>query len=309
MEMKIPAIAITAVVVVIVLAGVLMPVLDDATKTEDSFTNDGYFHLNKYDASADSLTIFWDHNSPRVLTVGSTTYDLDTPVNQWIDVIVGDDWYIRYAYGGSVSFMGFDGYGFVSQVLASVTNGSDMTAVLSGGTVTVTVSTTGASDIVKSTSYTEYYALSGDTGDYVMKKSAETVYMSEDTPIYAIGSTDAFSGAAMVKLTGSIEDGVTATVLRSTSGEVTAGPTTVNTTKVNDYAGFYELSTITFDLIKGDDTQAATYSYFIVPSTVDGERAVHFTDNQNAIFAAIPIMVIVALLIAVVALVFRGRDF
>lgn len=307
MNTKIIGISIAAFIGIVVLGSVLMPILDDATATTDTFTNDGYFHMNKYGSSDDSVTLVWDHTTPRAVSVNGTTYNLATPVNQWIDLVVGDDWYIRYAYGGSVSFIGFDGADQTNQVLASVQNGSDMTAVFTGGTVTVTVTTTGADPLVKTTDYIEYYVISGDSGSYVMKKSNESVYMSKETPIYGIGSSDAFSGLAMTKLTGSIEDGVTATVLKSTSGEVTAGPTTVNTTEVSDYTGFYQLSTITFDFIKGEETSAATYSYFIVPSEVAGERAVHFTDGQNAILGAIPIMIIVAILLGVVALVVRSR--
>lgn len=307
MDNKLVMISIAAVIGIIVLGSVLMPILDDATATTDTFTNDGYFHMNKYGSSDDSITLVWDHTTPRAVSVNGTTYNLSTPVNKWIDLVVGDDWYIRYAYGGTVSFMGFDGVGFANQIMASVQNGTDMTAVLTAGTVTVTVTTSDADPIVKSTDYTEYYVISGDSGDYVMKKSDESVYMSKDTPIYGIGNSDAFSGAAMAKLTGNIEDGVTATVLKSTSGQVTAGPTTVNTTEVSDYTGFYQLSTITFDFIKGDETSAATYSYFIVPSEVAGERAVHFTAGQNAIFAAMPVMIILAVLLGVVALVIRSR--
>ena len=68
METKgIITVAVTVTVAVIVLAGILMPVLTDATKTEETFTNKGYYRMSHYDSTTDH-TFAWDYQTPNVVT-------------------------------------------------------------------------------------------------------------------------------------------------------------------------------------------------------------------------------------------------
>ena len=66
MDMKIVGITVAILVSITVLAGVLMPVLDDATATTDTFTNEGYFYMQKISAE-DTETYTFDY-----------VYDADT---------------------------------------------------------------------------------------------------------------------------------------------------------------------------------------------------------------------------------------
>lgn len=303
---KIPVLVVALVIGIVLVTSAVVPLASDYSDVK-TFKNEGYFSMNKYDDSADSVTITWDHTAPRAINVGDDTYTLNTPVNQWIDLVVGDDWYIRYAYGGSVSFMGFDGSGFANQIMASVSNNSDMTAVLSEGTVTVTVTTTGASDLVKSTSYTEYYMISGNTGDYVMKKSDTSAYMTGSTLIYAIGATgDIFGGSVIYKLNGTITDGITITPIKVGDG-ITASNATLTTEEVAGYLDFYKLSTISFNVTKEDQSSTITYSYYIVPSEVNADN-----DNPAAyknLIKVVPLMAFIMLVVAAAGMVYlKNKD-
>lgn len=305
MEMKIPAIAITAVVVVIVLAGVLMPVLDDATATTDKFTNDGSFELT-YN-QPDEITLVWDHTNPGSITVNDESITMPTLNNgESRTVLCGDDWLVRFGYGTSLGGNYIQWYPSVgASILASVANGYDLTVTCSDGTVTV--SDTASTPNTSTQSYSYFYCVADD-GDYVMKNGADAVYVTGDTTVYAMGLTNVGTYTSTgIKIEGSIDDGMTWSIFRGSTAEFTNQE--VNYTEVDNYISLYKLESMTATVTLEDQSVDAVYSYFIVPEEVTAERAEHFTDNQNAIFAAIPIMVIVALLIAVVALVFRGRDF
>lgn len=301
---KIPIMIVTLVIGFIMVTTAVIPLAADYSDAK-TFTNEGYFNMKKYGTDVDSV-ITWDHTAPRKVTVNDTIYDLNTPVNTWVDIVVGDDWFIRYAYGGSVSFMGFNGAGFTNQILASVGNGSDMSATLSAGTITVTVVSTGADPVVKSTTYTEYYAISGDKGEYVMKDSSIPAYMDGDSEIYAIGSTDVFSGSAIYKLTGTINDGVTVTPLKVAEG-VTNGDATTNTEELQKFTDSYRLTSITFNAMKESESATITYTYFIVPYEVSLEN-----DNPPAykgLVSVIPLMALVVLVAAAAGMLYlKGKE-
>lgn len=309
MEMKIPLVAISAFVVVVVLAAVLMPVLGDATDTDDTFTNEGYFHMTKYDMSTD-VTIYWDHTTPTKLTVNGETYDVDTPVNQFVSLAIGDTWYFRYANGVS-NFYTQMSYGGVTSLAASTTAGTDLQVVCSAGTATGTVLNNGAVSSTQTVSYTELYVLSGDTGDYVTKKSTDKVYMAADSEFLGLGSTAiGSSGSCICRVEGSIEDDASVTVIAASTGltlTVKSGSIAITDTALTKNIG-YQLSKIDFTLVDGSSNEYnVTYSYFIVPSEVTLEKTEHLTGNEIALLAAIPALVIIALLIGVIAIFARSR--
>ena len=75
MDNKLVVISIAAVIGIIVLGSVLMPILDDATATTDTFTNEGYFYLEKYDESTD-ITLEWTYSAPTTMTVNDQDIEL-----------------------------------------------------------------------------------------------------------------------------------------------------------------------------------------------------------------------------------------
>lgn len=310
MEMKIPVIAITAVVVVIVLAGVLMPVLDDATAKTDKFTNDGYFDMT-YD-EREEVTVKWEYATPYQLTVNDEVVPIDASnfsSSARRTIFMGDDFVLRTnsQWSGGVPYplVQFNA-STGSSIFAGAVPGSEnnMTIVCSNGTYTVYLGSTTS----KTGSYTYIYTVSND-GEYVMKYSDGTAYVLGDSEFIAMGTSSISGQDLYVKITGTVEDGAEITTWKDTGDWVFTNES-INATPVNGYVDLYELTSITADVADDDSHSGSiTYNYFLVPASVDAERSVHFTDNQKAIFAAIPIMVIVALLIAVVALVFRGRDF
>ncbi len=306
MEMKIPAIAITAVVVVIVLAGVLMPVLDDATTTEDTFTNDGIIKMKKVTAG-DSLLATWDPTDPYNFTVDgdkvalpqeSLTFNLSVvgAVNLMVRYIPNDATYGTYLSLFSETSTG--------AIIASTVNERTFTVSATDGEITISDGSTSA------TSSFDVAFITANDGDYVMKNPGDDVYLVSDSEIYGFGRSwlSASSSNANFNVFGTPEEMSVTSYGYGAVSEISN--ITINSTDVNGYKDLIRFRSVSFSAgPEGGAASPVTFSQVIVPVEVSAEKSVHFTDNQNAIFAAIPIMVIVALLIAVVALVFRGRDF
>ena len=305
MNTKVIAISIAAFIGIVVLGSVLMPILDDATATTDKFTNEGYFYMTEYGATDTIPTIFWDHTDPYKLTVGTDVIELPTSTTIPISVVFTDDWLVRYSAGTSNSSAQlFTDTGGVI-VGASTSNNLDMTISFSSGTATVTNGTDSATP-----TYTKLMAVS-TTGDYVMKKPTVDAYVNGDTEVFVTGRTAfAFSPAisANIDFSGSVDDGFTATIFNPSTG-YTVGNFATTYTEVSDHIDLYKLSKVTFDVTKTVDStvQAATYSQFVVPAEVTAERAEHLSGNQIGLMQVIPVIIIVAILVGVVALVIRSR--
>lgn len=299
MEMKIPAIAITAVVAIIVLAGVLMPVLNDTTATEDTYSNvagsQGYFIA--LDNTTESYSLLFDGSNPGKVTVNGS----DVPLFDGTILAITDSGIFRCnnSLGTRLSLIS-------SSNTASAIE-STLEIVVTNGVFTYSIG--GANPVTMDIS-SGCFALAS-SGDYVMTGANQTIYVNSDTQIYGSGLTSVTGGVwnTNFQLIGSIDDGMTVTVNYPVANKPTISNESVNYAEVTGHMDLYELQNITFDATIGDDVTACSYDRIIVPAKVTAERSVHFSDNQNAIFAAIPIMVIVALLLAVVAVIFRSRQF
>lgn len=316
MEMKIPAIAITAVVVVIVLAGVLMPVLDDATATETTFTNEGYYTLDKVDGTT-TRVITWERANPNQIKINGEILDMSfAEVNKSYTLIGSDTLVVRYMKDNSTTgIQAFSDTTYVSfHLQTDVSAGDVATITISEGAVTFVSDGTSALNRNLGSIGTDCYSINANgTGEYsVMKKSDVPAYVFGDSEIKLIGVSVA-GGPSGIALYGSgtLDDGMTISTIYkpNTVTTVTYSDAISTDSEVSGYDDLYKIEKYEFTITYDTSSYDAVYSYFIVPSEVTAEKSVHFTDNQNMIFAAIPIMVIVALLIAVVALVFRGRDF
>lgn len=284
MEMKIPAIVIAAFIVITVLAGVLMPVLGDATAKTDTFINEG----------------------PRMSPLGENTITI---------TYSNDDWKINdrdLGFGsfpitqGTIMIFGQTGAsraGFFYQsendnyTRSNVNRSGEYTWVYDGSAKTVDVIA-----VVSGTTYTSSHTYIGEiyyndpNGEYAwFGEKPANAYIPEDWSKFNAWSIEATHFYAII--------GDTITV----DGEVvTEGvSTTLVLEDVPDHVGIKNISSYTLDIEGQDPISCRGY---ILPYKVTAERAVHFTDSQNAIFAAIPVMVIIALLIGVVALVLRNRQ-
>jgi hypothetical protein len=312
MEMKIVGITVAILVSITLLAGVLMPVLDDATATTDTFSNDGYF---TYDAINDDtdLTITWAVATPGAVTVGDKTITMPSGAGNW--TIVGSTNFTMRYYSGS-SATGLQCYGSAGYLSANDVNA--VSATITINSTSMVFSRTGTDGTtVTSTTFpmgNHGFVVNGEgKGALTLKYSDQAAYVLNDSDIYLCGTTFVTGSGTNdfvgVFGYGSIDDGVTLSSFYGNTGQntVSFGTPTITYTEDPDHIDLYQISKVDFALTQNAATVDATYSYFVVPTEVTAERSVHFTDNENAIFAVIPVLVIIAILVGVVALVLRSR--
>ena len=180
METKgIITVVVTVTVAVIVLAGILMPVLTDATKTEDKYTNEGYYGMTY--TETEDITLEWDHTKPNIATVNGVDMNLPTDADVSLTICCGDTWLMRYL-GDKIEFY----TNATTHIDASVTAGTDGTLAASEGSYTFT--TTADSNNTRTGTYTYLYCVDND-GQYVMKHSGDSAYVNGDSIIYGQGRT------------------------------------------------------------------------------------------------------------------------
>lgn len=305
---RIVMLVVGASVMVLIFSAILVPIINDATETERTFTNAGYFTMDKYTPDED-ITVSWDHSDPDVVTVGDETIDITAPIGKWVSIVVGDNWYFRYIHTNADVREVQMSYGGVATITASTSNEKDLTLECSEGTATGTVYAAGVAETPKTASYTELYVISKNGEYYIMKDSDAASTMLKDSKFIGVGQTFLSGGASIIKVEGSIDDGATVTIVGSTvTATVDTDTISVNATPKSGYIDCYDLSSITFDVTTSGGTTHATYSYFIVPAEVTAELAVHPDSATNALLSAIPIIAMVGIVLAVVSVAIVGRN-
>lgn len=297
MRTNILTLAITLTIGVILAGSLLMPVISDATTTHVTFENAGYFDM-KY-TETESVSLSWDHTDPHNITINGEVVALEESPAAPRTIICGDSWFVRYG-GDSLAWYASSG----SAAGASVAGETDATLTAANGSVSFTGGTT-----TRTGTYTYLYVVAED-GEFVMKTANDKAYLNGDSTIYAMGLTsNVLSQDVYVKSVGTPDDGITSTVFRY------SGATPITVKSVSDsfvtesaYLDLYSIEKFVITVTNGTNDADLIYSYFIVPAEVTAEKAVHFTDGENAIIAAIPVLIIAGLVIVAAGALYLKRD-
>lgn len=293
--------SITATIVIVVMAGALMPILDDATAINDTFTNEGVYFVEVN--PTDTYTIEYDKaNNSGIIVINNT--NMNVPFSEGYTILAIDDAILRLQSGDNTIQYKGDG-----QYITGITK---LNITVSSGSITGTYTGSGGVETSwPNTSYTKAFVISPDNQDNIMKAYTSTAYMNGDSEFIGFGQS-ILNGTILVlcSISGTIEDGATVTVLDSHGGELadaTVSNIVVHYAEVDGYIDLYTMTEITFDVTYQGTVNSRSYSAIVVPSEVTAEKSVHFTDSENAILGAVPIFLIVALLVAIVAMVIRSR--
>ena len=305
-------------VCVIVAATVLMPILSDATKTTDTYTNEGYFRASQYDTTTNH-TLTWSYESPNVVVVDGADVTLDYHVkNGGVTVVADTNWIVR---------MFTDSNGDVANLalllssggttLATVANSDTVSMSFESGTMSCTFGATS-----KTAPYTDLY-LPSTNGAFIMKNADIDAYINSDSTVvaYGLSRVKTHSGSPSpspgvgIYLSGSIDDGITGIVWRGDS-VCSLSDEEINATSINDHIDLYKLSSLTatasfeetIDEVDYVTDSTVTYNYLLVPYQVTAERSVHFDSGTNAIINAIPIIIIVAMITMAVGFFLVKRE-
>lgn len=306
MNLKIPMVAITVTVSLIVIAAVLLPVLDDSSKTEDVFYNDDYFFkMDKLDSDS-SHVISWSKGAASKLVIDGEDYAVTwsgSPV-----IVACDNDLIRFQHSSANKYLNFVGADSKGGVGAS----SDLSATITiaDGVITFERTSSGGSTTSVTTEFETAYCIDPN-GDYVLTSSGDvTKYILKDTDVFSLGYLT-ISGVwqNVFKSYGSIEDGFTSELV---SSNLTEDPVVTSQdpqyTEVNKYVDLYTINTIPFTYTYNDTESDAGLGRLIVPYEVHAELSNHLDNNSISILAAIPVMIIIAVLVGVVAAVIRNRE-
>ena len=312
MENKLIAVIMALVVGVILAGSLLMPVISDATATEKTFTNEGYFRMTHYGTDAE-ITLEWSAENPRAVIVN----DVEIPINYnvvggQVTIVADTNFIVRLNTFAndtdSLSYIGASGGTHSTSEAATIE--------FSGGSATITNTVSGSS-VSYSATYTDLYIPSLD-GPFIMKDAAKSAYLNEDSEVFAYGMTrvKTYSGASTsapgfgLEFAGSIEDGITSNIWRGSG--LTLSDEQINYQTVDNYLDLYSFQSITavgtYTETVDEETVTTdtliTYSYLLVPYQVTAEKSLHFDSGEIAIIAVIPVLIIAALVIFAVRMVY-----
>lgn len=292
MEIKPAMVAIAAFVVITVIAAVLMPILDDATTTQDTYTNEGLWRMEEFanDMKWEYSSGTWYFNDVEQIS-GSTITS-----NTGSSAVLGTNWSIRangWIRGETIT-------GNSTNPITIVAN--DTVTVQDGNSTPITVDNSG-------------YGVKND-GNYVMTAYNQSCYVLGDSTIYATGQSSVGTGRCVVHLEGSINDGITGHVYaikNDSYTDLTISNIVVDYEEVAGHKDLYKLNKVTADIsmLDGDSNTisgSVTYSSYVVPYEVTAERSIHLTDSENTILLVIPALLIIAILIGILAVAFRMRE-
>lgn len=313
------------VTIAVILAGVLViPVVQDVTATDKTFTNEGYYSMDLIDEST-SRVIEWDKSTPNSITIDGALFDMSwADANKSYTLIGSGEVIIRYVRGanntaGLQMFSMTAGATYLSfHSGSSAETGSKATITLNAGSITFV--TNGSSPLNKTISNigTDAYVINpSDTGAYslVMKKANVPAYLKGDSVIRFIGVSGASgpSGIALYGI-GTIDDGMDLTTVYSsaTVTDVSYSDPIPTDTEMSDFIGLYSLDKYEFTINYTDNgtpkTYDATYSYFIIPAEITAEYAHHMDATQILIIGLVPLLILVSVVMVAVRMISGRTD-
>jgi hypothetical protein len=271
-----------------------MPVLDSATTTHRIITNEGAYNLSDSD---DNYTVIYDPAGKYILGDKEILFS-DLPADS-ITIASTKEYLLRMQNfsGQSHNLWLFSVYGD-HVIIANDQRDSPLTINFDNGTLTY------ATDSKTYTSDENVRILNPD-GKYTMTMAnAPATILKDTTIIVGDGTTTVNQWYNRFYIEGTVEN----INVTPTEG-ITVSNIQVNTTPNDEYKEAVTLNSITFDATDGTNTIDATYNRVIVPIEIDAELTQHLTSGQIALMGAIPVMVIVALLMAAVgAIALRRAD-
>ena len=215
---------VTLTVGIILAGSLLMPVISDASQTEKTFENSGYFYMDEIDA-ATSRTIVVDSSDLSTILVDDVAVP-NGSTSIGATIVCSDNWLIRTTASGAQVFTS-SGAGPGTSAGQPV-----MTITIEGGNVEVTASST------TTLTFTEGFCISKTKGEWVMKAANTPVYMVAgsdivDSELTAMGRTSAGGNNAIgVRITGTVLD---VNISEFTNTSVVFGDPTINANAINGY--------------------------------------------------------------------------
>lgn len=289
---------------VLILSAALFPVIDSATTTERTFTNEGLINLNYVDDTFNE-TIVWNYTAPNDLTIGSDTITLPTEANYALTIMANEDFFLRWVHAANdENYVQLYRTDNSSAYRARVVDSQNMTITIGSGSITFD----NGSATTVTISYTEMYCVCASEGDYVLKPSTETAYLKSDSEVFAYGGSYVTGLTFYTIISGTPTDDFTRVVWPD-SLPMTYTDMTDDLAEVSGYIGLYTLKEFKYSVTNTNTSATGNVSYtqFIVPAKVTAELAVHPSQDEINLLETIPILITVGLILGIVGTIFVRR--
>lgn len=296
---KITGLVVGLVVALILIINVALPVVDDATATNGTIENPGYYYMSSDDSSEHVYTYV---KSTDVLTLDGVTVATPTTTKDTTIITTGNFVARSLANDAGINLYG-QGGAHVNTMTLKINNGSiDLTyTTLEAPTTTVEKSITYSGDVWMITPI--------DTG-HVMTEYGNSTYIHTGSEATATLSGISYitNGTTYTYFTVSADisaEGLTNLKFYSiiTGGELTdivASDVSINGSAASEYTDIYKIDSVTFTATSTSDitmTGDITYTAYIVPDAVSSELSNHLDATQIAIIAVLPILLLVTCIV------------
>lgn len=296
MDIKTISVAFVAIMVGAVAFGAMLPIFQDVTATEDTFTNTGLYHLKAIDSTSEYV-LKWEYSSPNQVKLDDEVIPL-TQGDYPLTILYTDDILVRIQWGSNCSVFGAtDDIGAYSVIGASINDSNNLTITASSGTITIT----------NGTDTKTYTASAGmivsPNGPYVMKNTTDQAFVNGDTEFYVAGYTYRALNVQYTNFVGifkgTLDDGITP-LTYTPSTYTLDDPVFSSTDGPSGYVDLYKFTGFTIGVTDGENTGTLSYSQLIVPEEVTAERAIHGDSGFNTIVNLIPLIIGMGLLLIAV---------
>lgn len=293
---------VSVMVAVIIALSVLVPVIQDTSASEDTFTNEGFFYARALNSDSTDI-LEWDPANPTKLVINNVEVDTTTIDSSYSNVTVAfsNDWFIRFALDTTVIYL-YEADSEVSSSTdyASVSNEKTFNMTCLNGVATITIGDATYNETIQG----DGLIISPDKADYVMKKSTTKAYVVGDSVVYGSGRTDRALGVqgtsfnAMFKA--SVDEGVIPIAYSPNTYTVTDSSVTYTDIAGGTYVDLYELTDYKITITDGTNSGTITYNQIFVPTEVNAERSVHVSTIEASLLGIIPLLVVIGIVIGAV---------
>lgn len=308
---QITGLVVGVVIGALLLTTLVIPVIGEATTTEQTITNDGFYQMQKITAEdTEEYTLHWVRATD-VFTLNDVVVDIGDH-SQYTDelgvsVAMTDVSVSRYVTGLRVQ-------SWISGVGGSIGYAATtVTLNFNQGTETITVDAGLETEASKTATY-EYAYFISNSGDYEMKAKTKTAAVLADSEVYAVGVTYVNNSTnpgtpilSVLKMTGNASE-VEFSAIYGLANTVTFNDVEIHKTENPNYVGVYDLEKVTATVTYDSADTSITYSYFIVPHQVTAELAQHLDNGSLALLQIVPLLITVGIIMAVIGLFVLRRE-
>lgn len=295
MEMKTVGVTIAVFVSLVVLAAVLIPVLDDATDTTKTFVNGGVPF-----AEPDSGTHTIVLDSTGMKTDGESVTGLQMLYGNSVSILYCENNVVRWSTNGEVQVIGNTNLSGQRRVIGDTDN-ETITFTISGNSVTGSCTTTPNvtfSDVLA-------YPTADESAKY--RQGTQHYYTDDTDLIIAGGFTNHPEGGQMALVMTGTVDNLTADYVWYYSVPATVEDIDVQTSNITTNLNQVDKILVTMDITATGDNYEVTYTQFLSEATGTYDNPDYVGASTTPILLAIPMLIIVALLLGVVALIVRSK--